>query len=72
MKTTQEELKDRGYQTIKCTLPECGENDISICRLPLVYENPDTVAHIKYSEIIQRNTAQEKLDFILSKLPHVE
>lgn len=45
-------------------------NDVAICRIPLNYEKPEIVARIKYSEVLQRNTAQEKLDFILSKLPN--
>lgn len=68
MKTTQEELKDRGYYARKAST---GDNDIDICRISDFAEDAP-IAHIAYVEILQRNTAQEKLDFILSKLPKNE
>lgn len=70
MNTVQQTMKDRGFEAIKDPSPDSGENDIAICKIPINRENPDVVVRIKYSEVLQRNTAQEKLDFILSKLPN--
>ena len=67
MKTLQEELKDRGFMAISASMEK--PNDINILRLNEFAPNGGLVVHIKYSEVLQRNTAQEKLDFILSKLP---
>lgn len=72
MKTLQEELKDRGYIALSASVT--NPNDINIFNLSEMSNIADApiVAEIKYSEVLQRNTAQEKLDFILSKLPKNE
>lgn len=74
-KTLQEELKDRGYYAIKDPMAESPEttNDIAICKMKdgkIDYPHDEIVSYIKYVEVLQRNTAEEKMEFMLSKLPN--
>jgi division protein CdvB (Snf7/Vps24/ESCRT-III family) len=70
MKSLQEELRDRGFVALSANTEK--HNDINIFRLNTGLAEDAPVTRISYSEVLQRNTAQEKLDFILSKLPKDE